>query len=222
MVSYYHESKIRERNRIAHNDRIKNALIIIFLSMFCVTFVITILGITKIVSIDDFYLKGLFSALILELVSSVLVLFRSIKLTSSPSEEGGLSAMGEGMGDQRRNDFQEKEISELSDNMLKILDCVDRFSPLQPQDINRVISSILKGLRLHSYDLPDDLMGELRGEIEGNIVYRLKHLEEMKLCSKELLPVKGSTGGQVTTSYELTEKGRELTANYRERKRQNE
>ena len=55
----------------------KKHLFYTFLTVFALTAVITLLGILKLgVSIDEFYLKGLFAALLIELVGAVIAIYR--------------------------------------------------------------------------------------------------------------------------------------------------
>jgi len=58
-------------------DNMKNALFYTFLAIFVATAAVTLLGITGAVAIDDFYLKGLFGALLLELVGAVVGLYKA-------------------------------------------------------------------------------------------------------------------------------------------------
>jgi len=51
-------------------------LFYIFMAVFVATAAVTLLGITNAVTVDDFYLKGLFGALLIELVGCVIALFR--------------------------------------------------------------------------------------------------------------------------------------------------
>ena len=46
------------------------------LFLFIITAIVTILGITKVIIIDEFYLKGLFASLLLELVGAVIGLYQ--------------------------------------------------------------------------------------------------------------------------------------------------
>lgn len=55
----------------------KNALFYAFLGIFVATAAVTLLRITGVVAIDEFYLRGLFAALLLELVGVVIGLFRN-------------------------------------------------------------------------------------------------------------------------------------------------
>ena len=72
----------------------KKALFYTFLVLFMVTFLATILGITKALLIDECYLKPLFAALLLELVGGVIGLYKTTKFftpehdTQTESEEG--------------------------------------------------------------------------------------------------------------------------------------
>lgn len=54
----------------------RRALFYAFLAIFVATAVVTLLGIIGVVAIDDFYLKGLFGALLLELVGAIIGLFK--------------------------------------------------------------------------------------------------------------------------------------------------
>jgi len=58
-------------------DNMKSALFYTFLAIFVATAAVTLLGITGVVAIDDFYLKGLFGALLLELVGAVIGLYKA-------------------------------------------------------------------------------------------------------------------------------------------------
>jgi SAM-dependent methyltransferase len=55
----------------------KKHLFYTFLSVFLVTALITILGVTKTIVIEEFYLKGLFGALIIELIGALVGLFKN-------------------------------------------------------------------------------------------------------------------------------------------------
>ena len=61
----------------------KEALFFSFLAIFVITACVTLLGITKRVDIDRRYLNALFSALLLELVASVLAVYRGADFFSS-------------------------------------------------------------------------------------------------------------------------------------------
>lgn len=52
----------------------KNILFIVLISLFVLTAAITLLGVLKIIVIDDFYLKGLFAAFLLELAATVFTI----------------------------------------------------------------------------------------------------------------------------------------------------
>lgn len=54
----------------------KKALFYTFLGIFIATAAVTLLGVTKLISIEKFYLRTLFAALIVELIGAVIVLFR--------------------------------------------------------------------------------------------------------------------------------------------------
>ncbi len=55
-----------------------NPLFIVFLSIFCITAAITLLGITNVIKgIDKKYLNALFAALILEVVASIIFMFNT-------------------------------------------------------------------------------------------------------------------------------------------------
>jgi len=54
----------------------KKALFYVFLVIFGLTAMVTLGGITKVIAIDDFYLKGLFGALLVQLVGAVIALYR--------------------------------------------------------------------------------------------------------------------------------------------------
>ncbi|MGD0020226.1 MAG: hypothetical protein ABSD62_13315 [Candidatus Limnocylindrales bacterium] len=58
-------------------DNMRKALFYTFLAIFVATAAVTLLGITGVVAIGDFYLKGLFSALLLELVGAVIGLYKA-------------------------------------------------------------------------------------------------------------------------------------------------
>jgi hypothetical protein len=51
----------------------------VFLGIFALTAIVTLLGVTRLIVIDDFSLKSLFGSLLLELVTTMIVLFRSTK-----------------------------------------------------------------------------------------------------------------------------------------------
>ncbi len=55
----------------------KRHLFYTFLTIFGLTAIVTLLGITKQIPIDDFYLKGLFGAFIIELGGAVIALYRN-------------------------------------------------------------------------------------------------------------------------------------------------
>lgn len=55
----------------------KKHLFYTFLSIFAVTAAITLAGITKLIFIEDFYLKGLFATLIIELVGAVIGIYKN-------------------------------------------------------------------------------------------------------------------------------------------------
>jgi hypothetical protein len=55
----------------------KKILFYTFLSIFAITAAITLLGILKVIIIDSFYLKGLFGSLIIELIGSVIAIYKS-------------------------------------------------------------------------------------------------------------------------------------------------
>jgi hypothetical protein len=58
-------------------DNRVNWLFYTFLGIFVATAAVTLLGITGAVAIEDFYLKGLFGALLLELVGAVIGLYKA-------------------------------------------------------------------------------------------------------------------------------------------------
>jgi len=59
-----------------NNEHRKQILYYVFISVFVATALVTLLGITQVVQINDFYLKGLFGALLIELIGCVISLFR--------------------------------------------------------------------------------------------------------------------------------------------------
>lgn len=58
-------------------DKMKQHLFYLFLTIFAGTALITLLGIANLISIDAFYLKGLYACLIVELVGAVIGMFRT-------------------------------------------------------------------------------------------------------------------------------------------------
>ncbi|MDZ4202067.1 MAG: class I SAM-dependent methyltransferase [Gallionella sp.] len=54
----------------------KKHLFYAFLLVFLVTATMTLMGVVKIISIDEFYLRGLFGSLLLELIGAILALFK--------------------------------------------------------------------------------------------------------------------------------------------------
>ena len=62
-------------------------LFFLFLAIFAATAVVTLLGITKRLSIEEKYLKPLFTALILEVVGAVIVLFVAADFFGHTAEE---------------------------------------------------------------------------------------------------------------------------------------
>ena len=56
----------------------KQHLFYTFLGIFIVTAIVTLLGITKVIIIDDKYLTPLFTALIIELVGTVIAMYRGV------------------------------------------------------------------------------------------------------------------------------------------------
>jgi hypothetical protein len=56
----------------------KQHLFYTFLGIFIATAVVTLLGITKVISIDDKYLTPLFSALLIELIGAVIAMYRGV------------------------------------------------------------------------------------------------------------------------------------------------
>jgi hypothetical protein len=66
----------------------KKHLFYTFLLIFVATATITLLGILRIVHIDDFYLRGLFSAFLVELGGAVIGLFKKVDFfTNSDAPE---------------------------------------------------------------------------------------------------------------------------------------
>lgn len=59
--------------------QMKRHLFYLFLVIFASTAIITLLGIAEIVSINDFYLKGLYTTLLVELIGTVIGLFKTAR-----------------------------------------------------------------------------------------------------------------------------------------------
>lgn len=75
---------IKNQNRF-----MKDALFWIFLAIFSVTAIITLLGITGVIkTIKENYLNALFTALIIEVVAAVVLLFQNTDFLGVPAEEG--------------------------------------------------------------------------------------------------------------------------------------
>lgn len=71
------------------NPFMKETLFWIFIAIFSLTAVITLLGITGVIkTIKEKYLNALFTALILEVVAAVLLLFRSTDFLNATAAEG--------------------------------------------------------------------------------------------------------------------------------------
>ena len=73
-------------------NTMKNALFYTFLAIFAATAAVTLLGITGVVAIDDFYLKGLFGALLIELVGAVIALYRATPFFQAKPDKVPLTA----------------------------------------------------------------------------------------------------------------------------------
>jgi len=58
----------------------KNVLFTILLALFVVTATITLLGVTKVIAIEEFYLKGLFGAFLIELGAAIFGMLRKSDL----------------------------------------------------------------------------------------------------------------------------------------------
>ncbi|MGZ6268760.1 MAG: hypothetical protein ACXWNR_09405 [Candidatus Limnocylindrales bacterium] len=74
-------------------DKLRDALFYTFLAIFAATAVVTLLGIVHVVAIDDFYLKGLFGALLLELVGAVIGLYRATPFFQTADSGDGPSRL---------------------------------------------------------------------------------------------------------------------------------
>ena len=96
-----------------------------FLIIFVLTAVITLLGILGWVKIDDFYLKGLFAALLIELVGSVVAFYRKMEIppddlintSNAPNSPETMPVGG--------NQIPEKTKIEILENRIKELEKID-------------------------------------------------------------------------------------------------
>lgn len=72
-----------------HHPFMKETLFWIFITIFSLTAIITLLGITGVIkTIKEHYLNALFTALILEVIAAVVLLFQSANFLSPNTEEG--------------------------------------------------------------------------------------------------------------------------------------
>lgn len=69
----------------------KSILFYVIIVLFVITFVLTLLGVLKLVSIDDFYLKGLFAAFVLELAGAIYYLVKRGDILNENSSPAGSS-----------------------------------------------------------------------------------------------------------------------------------
>lgn len=121
----------------------KEVLFWIFIAIFSVTAIITLLGITGVIrTIKENYLNALFTALILEVVAAVILLFQNTDFLTGPVEDGpcleevitraGLSAQAGQAAD--ASDFLVEQLKRLSNLDAKMEDQALLAASLQERD----------------------------------------------------------------------------------------
>ena len=168
----------------------KDILFYVLLALFILTVVMTFLGITKVIDIEEFYLKGMFGAFIIELAGAVYSLVKNGDLLSEGPGEKTISNESNheqttepAFSNTHFDDFIGKEISD-TDKIRNIL------SLAQKERKNRDIELhlILKGKELEGF------LGSQIGSPNGvGLSYQLtdsygKNIDRIPL--KEIVTVK--------------------------------
>ncbi len=119
------------------------ALFYVFLAIFAATAVVTLLGVTKILSIEDKYLKVLLGAFLLELAISVVGVYRSadffgtsaadfIEALPSSVRSDSVDVVAQNITavvDEREQ--YRSEVNELQEQVTRMSDDIDRYSELE-------------------------------------------------------------------------------------------
>lgn len=95
----------------------KKHLFYTFLSIFVVTALITLLGIIQAIQIDEFYLKGLFGTLILELMGALIGLFKGTDFFPDANEKASTNTSADSIAESvlfGRNAYMQRLAEEIS------------------------------------------------------------------------------------------------------------
>lgn len=136
----------------------RDTLFYILVALFVVTIVITLLGVTKILDIDEFYLKGLFAAFLIELGAAVFNIVKN----------------GDLLSDDKTLPVAAIETSQMSS--------VDWFSSIA----KKLADCGYARLYLRSFDHPSDFKGEHKdklNEIISIILEKIKAGADIKIIS---------------------------------------
>lgn len=128
----------------------KDLLFYVLLVLFIVTIFITLMGITKIIDIEEFYLKGLFAVFIIELGAAVFNMVKNGNLLAE-SDEPKLQNNNI-IQTMNSNDWFELIIEKLSDCgyarlYLRSFDHPDEFKGEHKEKLNKIIKIILEKVK---------------------------------------------------------------------------
>jgi len=122
----------------------KKHLFYTFLFLFIATAVITLGGITRLIPIDEFYLKGLFVSLILELCGAVIFMYRKANFFDDPPKSDPRPIPQNGIENEKvchARDLDQK-ISEAEDRaptaitVKEVIEAINAAPPYQKKEVS--------------------------------------------------------------------------------------
>lgn len=126
----------------------RDTLFYILAVLFVVTIVITLLGVTKVIEIDEFYLKGLFGAFLIELAAAVFNIVKNGDLLAETPDHT-VNAMPNELSSREWFDAIAKKLSDCgyARLYLRSFDHPDDFRGEHKEKLNEIISTILEKIK---------------------------------------------------------------------------
>lgn len=126
----------------------RDTLFYILVVLFIVTIVITLLGVTKVIEIDEFYLKGLFAAFLIELAAAVFNIVKNGDLLAeTPTQSANITSRG--LSSKEWFDAIAEKLSDCgyARLYLRSFDHPDDFRGEHKEKLNEIISTILEKIK---------------------------------------------------------------------------
>ena len=131
----------------------KKHLFYTFLFLFIATAIITLGGITKLIQIDEFYLKGLFASLILELCGAVILMYRKVDFFDADTPEERIPKPALKHNTKNENAFSKSDLPKKPLNIKglkpttitvkEVIDSINSAPPFQKDEISEKYIGLL-------------------------------------------------------------------------------